>query len=409
MARSIKHLLLATVEDPYNRNSWSGITFALREALERNVERLSIFQPPRPSRNIKDVLLRQFYGGGNAPRYPLWMTEATLRQSSRAVGAEIDRVRPDAVLSISSQCLGYLDRPDVPQYLFSDSPWLTWIEAYSEYEKMHVRAPQYAALEARTARRIDGLFFGSDWAVGEGIAKYGMSGEDAQKIHCVQLGANWVPDVGRQELLQKIGARSKDRIDLLFIGVEWERKGGPLAVEVATLLRDAGQRVMLHVVGCRPELGSSLTEGEDAIVTIHGRLDKNDPEQRAAMQRLFLESHLLIVPTRVECYGIVFAEAHAFGLPPVSRAVNSLPSIVLDGETGILLPADTPASAYAERIFALMRNREVYLAMTERVLARYDNVLNWDSAVQAMIRQMNSDQGIERNTAGPELRAVRVS
>lgn len=408
MARSIKHLLLTTVEDPYNLNAWSGIVFAMREALERNVERVSVFQPPRPSRNIRGILMRQFHGGGNNPRYPLWMTETTLRRSGRAVGVEIDRVQPDAVLSISSQCLGYLDRPGMPQYMFSDSPWIAWLESYSEYERPHVRAPQYAALEARTARRIDGLFFGSDWAVREGIAKYGLSGGDAGKVHSVQLGANWVPDVGRDELVAHIRARNADTIQLLFIGMEWERKGGPLAVEVTKLLRDAGERVMLHVVGCRPALPALLTEGEGAIVTIHGRLDKNDPVQRAAMQRLFVESHLLIVPTRVECYGIVFAEAHAFGLPPVSRAVNSLPSIVLDGETGILEPADAPASLYADRILALMRDRSAYVAMTERVLSRYDTVLNWDSAVQAMVRQMDADlgRGDNRAAAGAVLERV---
>lgn len=385
----MKHLLLTTVEDPYNRNSWSGITFALREALERNVERLSVFRPSRPSRNIKDVLLRQFHGGGSNPRYPLWMTEATLRNSGREIGAEIDRVQPDAVLSISSQCLGYLDRPGVPQYMFSDSPWLTWLETYSEYEKMHVRGRQYAALEAQTARRIDGLFFGSDWAVQEGVAKYGLYGREAEKIHCVPLGANWTPDVGREQLLRRIAERSNHTLHLLFIGVEWERKGGPLCVEIAALLRDAGQSVMLHIVGCRPPLPVTLTEGNGAIATIYGRLDKNDPQQRATMQELFLQSHFLIVPTRAECYGIVFAEAHAFGLPPISRAVNSLPSIVMDGETGVLLPVDAPACAYVNRILPLIQNPIAYRTMAERALARYDKVLSWDAAVQRMLHVMS--------------------
>jgi glycosyltransferase involved in cell wall biosynthesis len=145
---------------------------------------------------------------------------------------------------------------------------------------------------------------------------------------------------------------------------------------------------MLHVVGCRPGLPSSLTDGESAIVTMHGRLDKNVPEQRAAMQNLFIDSHFLIVPTRAECYGIVFAEAHAFGLPPVSRAINSLPSIVLDRKTGILLPNDSPVVLYVNRIQELSTNPAEYQSMSKRALEHYDQVLNWDSAVQKMLTFM---------------------
>jgi hypothetical protein len=201
MRKPIQHLLMTTVEDAYNKNSWSGITYSLREALERNVEKLSVFQPSRPSRNLKDVILRQFYGGGINPHYPLWMTEATLRNSGRELSKEIDRVRPDAVLSISSQCLAYLNKPDVPQYMFSDSPWLTWMETYSDFERMHVRGAKFAARETETAQRIDGLFFGSRWAVEEGVEKYRLNGKQAEKLHVVPLGANWVPEISRVELL----------------------------------------------------------------------------------------------------------------------------------------------------------------------------------------------------------------
>ncbi len=392
MSRSIKHLLLTTVEDPYNRNTWSGITYSLREALERNVDKLSVFRPSRPSRNVKDVVLRQLYGGGKKPRYPLWMTNATLRKNAREIGAEIDRIQPDAVLSISSQCLAYLDRPGTPQYLFSDSDWMTWLETYSGFDKIPVRAPQFAALEAQAAQRIDGVFFGSEWAVREARAKYSLQDERGKKIHAVPLGANWVPEVSRDELLQRIDGRNKDCIQLLYVGVDWERKGGPLTVDVAVRLRDLGRKVMLHIVGCRPEIPSSLTEGDGAIVTIHGRLNKNEPEQRSKMQELYLQSHFLIVPTRAECYGIVFAEAQAFGLPPISRDITSLPTIVLDGETGLLQPVDAQAEVYVDRILTLVNDPAAYRSMVLKALTRYDSILNWDSTARTMLAFMEEDQ-----------------
>ncbi len=73
--------------------------------------------------------------------------------------------------------------------------------------------------------------------------------------------------------------------------------------------------------------------------------------QRALRWRsCFCGRIFLIVPTTAECFGIVFAEAQAFGLPPISRAVDALPSVILDGETGLLFEREAPASAYVERI-----------------------------------------------------------
>jgi len=113
-------------------------------------------------------------------------------------------------------------------------------------------------------------------------------------------------------------------------------------------------------------------------VQVHGFLNLNDPRESAFLKGLFLNSHFLVVPTQAECFGIVFAEAHAFGLPAVSRAVQAVPSIVVDGETGILEPAGAPASAYARRILALVRDRDRYRLMARAARARFEAKFTWE-------------------------------
>ena len=71
-----KSLILATVEDPGNVRSWSGIPFALRAALERQVDTLTVFRPSRPYRSPLDVALRLALGG-KPLRGPLWMTSVS--------------------------------------------------------------------------------------------------------------------------------------------------------------------------------------------------------------------------------------------------------------------------------------------------------------------------------------------
>jgi len=382
MPRELKHLLLTTTEDPFNFKAWSGIPFSLRTALERQVERVSVFRPPPPKRTPIDVAKRILFG---AKKYPLWITKATLKQNARTLQAEIARTQPDAVLSISGQMVAYLEDPGVPVFMFSDAPYLAFCETYAAWETPPLRILKFAAEEALAACRLDGLCFGSDWACAEARRLYDLPSADI--LHVSPLGANWVPPLTQQQIFQRIDQRiatlPANGIELLYLGKDWERKGGPLAVEVAAQIRNAGNKVRLHVVGCRPELGEAA--GPGGFVTVHGLLYQSDPEQSAQLAELFLRSHFLIVPTLAECFGIVFAEAQAFGLPPISRAVHAVPSIIRDGETGLLFRRDAPAADYTQRILALLSDPEAYRVMAQNARQWFEARLTWDRTAEAIL------------------------
>jgi glycosyltransferase involved in cell wall biosynthesis len=388
MAKELKHLLLVTTEDPFNARAWSGIPYSLWRALEGKVERVTVFRPPPPSRAQIGLVKRLLLG---ARKYPLWMTKATLKANARAVRREIARVKPDAVLSISSQCVAYLDRPGVPVFLFSDAPYMAFCETYARWDPPPLRIEEFSAEEAAAGRRMDGLCFGSEWACREAKRLYGL--QDDAKLHVTPLGANWVPAEGREETLARIAGRVErlmDEIELLFLGRDWERKGGALAVEVAAKLRASGRRVRLHVVGCGPELGDAA--GPDGFVTVYGPLYQSDPEQGGRLAELFMRSHFLIVPTLAECFGVAFAEAQAFGLPPISRAVDAVPSIIRDGETGLLFGVDAGAEAYAERILELVHRPEEYRAMARRAREWFEERLTWERTAEGIVAAISGSE-----------------
>ncbi len=49
--------------------------------------------------------------------------------------------------------------------------------------------------------------------------------------------------------MARVSSRAMDELELLYVGRDWERKGGPMAVDVARLLHESGHKVRLHVVG----------------------------------------------------------------------------------------------------------------------------------------------------------------
>ncbi len=379
MSVGLQHLMLATGEDPADPQSWSGIPYSLRQALEKQVERVTVFRPPPPSRNPVDVALRLVLG---VRRYPLWLTRATLRANARALRGAIAQHRPQAVLSIASMCIAELGEPPVPTFLFSDAPYEAFQDAYRGTIDRPLRLASFAAEEADAARKLDGLCYSSAWAVAEARRLYGATGRKGrpmeQLLHVTEMGSNWVPALSRDALLARVDARPQDRVDLLFLGRDWERKGGPLAVEVTRLLRKAGVPARLHVVGCRPELALDY-------VTVHGPLYRTDPAQAARLSDLFLDSHFLLTPTSAECFGLAFGEAQAFALPPISRAVQALPAVVVDGITGLLLPLAAEAPAYVARILVLRADPAAYRRMAVAARDRFENLLNWDAMATRLV------------------------
>lgn len=370
MTRRLRHLLLATLEDPFDPRSWSGTPFNMRVALENKLEKVSVLANLKPKRTPVTAALRVFLGG-KPPRYPLFLTAPAQKEFARRTLKAIDELKPDALLTISSHCMVRSPKPPIPAFMVTDAPWLAWKETYREFDSMPVLGPRFARLEAAASERYTGLIFSSDWAVAEAQRLYGAPKE---KLHSIPLGAIWTPD-RTDDLHSIIDARPADRLDLLYVGKDWERKGGPLALEVARELRDRGiPNVMLHIVGCRPDIAPPDRE----LVRMHGFLDVRIPEESSRLKALYLHSHFLVVPTRAECFGVVFAEAQAFGLPPVSRSVQALPSIVVDGVTGILEPPDAPASVYCDRLVVLIRDRERYRSMARAARVQFETKLTWE-------------------------------
>ena len=377
--QQLRHLLFTTLEDSSNPGSWSGIPFSLRQALEARLERVTVLDKLPVKRSLHHGGLRAALG---PVRWPLWATDPILRQFGALVQAALLQHQPDALLSISSQCLIYT-QPKVPVAMFADAPWLAWKQAYQQFEPAPLNGAGFAQKEALAAQRCQAILFSSQWAVDQGVQLYGI---EESRFHLAPLGATWVPKMDTSQLQQRMAARGQDQVRLLFVGRDWERKGGPLAVRINRLLNQLGQPSHLDIVGCRPEIAAE----DSPLVTVHGLLRRDDARQSEQLHSLFLDSSFLVVPTSAECFGIVFAEAAAHGLPVVSRKVQAVPFLVKDNQTGILEKPDIDAEPYARRILNVFRDRAQYLAMACAARERYEQNFTWDHCARRIIAALEN-------------------
>jgi glycosyltransferase involved in cell wall biosynthesis len=174
----------------------------------------------------------------------------------------------------------------------------------------------------------------------------------------------------------------REPLRLLFVGYDWIRKGGPLVLEAFERLKQTVANAELHLVGCSPAEAVGV-----AGVTIHGKLNKQDADQREKLFRLFSESSFMFMPTRYEAFGLVFCEACAFSLPPVAGDTGGVGTIIRNGENGLLLPYDAAPDDYAKAILAVWSDPDRYADMRAKARSDFESRLSW----KAWGRTMDSE------------------
>jgi glycosyltransferase involved in cell wall biosynthesis len=102
------------------------------------------------------------------------------------------------------------------------------------------------------------------------------------------------------------------------------------------------------------------------------------------LHQVLVESHLAILPSHIEAFGLAFAEAQAAGLPVIGYASGSLPEVVAHCETGWLAPTYDIAQLAAYLALAIENPEQTYqmgLAGRERVKALF----TWDKTADVIL------------------------
>jgi glycosyltransferase involved in cell wall biosynthesis len=173
-----------------------------------------------------------------------------------------------------------------------------------------------------------------------------------------------------------IDRRPRDHCRMLFISVDWQRKGGPTALAVAEELNRRGLDTRLTVVGCEPESESPLPPFVDAL----GFISKRTDEGQRRLSELLGGSHFFLLPTRADCTPIVYCEAAAFGLPSLATRTGGVPSVIRDDVNGQLFDLDASAGAYADYVERVFRDEQAYRKLACGAFQEYRSRLNWDVA-----------------------------
>ena len=311
-------------------------------------------------------------------------------QRARAAGANAfmeQHTDADAVVIFHPPDAAHLET-SVPIVIIHDATWRQFTTSYPGYRAGELAQNIYESgfeFEREAFEKASLIVFFNSWAASAAAREYPLLKE---KMAVISPGASWTAAPEREEVARYIQRRVECPPNLLFIGKDAYRKGLDIALGIPSYLAQQGTRCTLDVVGSTLGYGQGAISREDGLVTYHGHLRKDNPEQRASLMKLFAEATFHILPSRADCGSLAICDAAAYGVPSLSSGSGGIASLMSAWAGGVNVGIDATAERYANEIQVLIQDRASYVRLAREVRGSFDAGLRWSAFVASLLELM---------------------
>lgn len=178
--------------------------------------------------------------------------------------------------------------------------------------------------------------------------------------------------------LDEIG-RKEQNTTVTFIGRLKRHKLPDHALKAYTIIKKKIPSAKMWVIGdgyMLPELKNMNIKG----VTFFGRVKSE------VKYDLLSRSHLVMVPSMREGWGLIVNESNAMGTPVVAYNVNGLKDSVVDGRNGLLVKENNPESL-AESALKILSDEESLNTLSALAL-EHSRQFSWEKTADFILRRI---------------------
>jgi glycosyltransferase involved in cell wall biosynthesis len=369
------HITYISSFDATDITSYSGTGYFIPEMLKKSGNEISYMGNLSNLNPSWEKVKRKIYHLAGK-KYLIERNPRVLRTWGTHVAKNLSR-ETELVLGYSSQPFARL-KTGKPMAFWTDAVFKSMIDYYDVYSNLCKESIRDGnAMEKAAIQNVSLAIYSSEWAAKEAIKHYGASPD---KVKVVTYGANIDVHYTLEDIKARARQKSMQPCNFLFMGVEWERKGGDKAVEIVRMLNQEGFKSNLTIIGVDP--GEKVKTLE--FVTCHGFVSKSTAEGKSLINNIISNSHFLLLPTRADCTPIVFSEFNAHGIPVITTREGGIPSIIKDGINGFMFDKDDDASVYVHKIMELASNKQKYTELSKSAFNEYHQRLNWNHSMKKL-------------------------
>ncbi|MEM1436665.1 MAG: glycosyltransferase family 4 protein [Pseudomonadota bacterium] len=339
-------ILAFTQGAPFSRHSFSGSNFGLLRGLQNDgalvhAEDIEVYGWRR-----RAIMLRHWH-----PDHEVWKHRfragrrlRQARENRAALGAaRHDPNSYNTVLQMGAEFASHA-AVNCPVYSYHDNTAKISSRATAHSFTQHATLRQ-KQLRIEAERRIyhanRGVFVFSEFVKRSLVHDYGV---DPERVTVVHSGVS----IEETELSDQPAPGKFERPKVLFIGRDFERKGGPEVLAAFAEVKKQIPDATLVIAGCSPKIAQP-------DVRVLGFIDQRTIENQQRILNLYREASLYVMPSHFEPFGIPFCEAMLFHTPCIGTETNAIPEMVKNDVTGYVVPVGN-VEALRDRMLQVLSN-----------------------------------------------------
>ena len=222
--------------------------------------------------------------------------------------------KDDYAFSFQIQSLFDASVKGLPHFVYTDHTALANL-SYPDFNSHELYTNSWLELE-KTIYQNAAIIFTRSTNISRSLIEQYACNPD--QIMCVYAGSN--ANVSNERVNHSKYARK----NILFVGRDWKRKGGPELVKAFKAVLKVHPDAQLTIVGCSPKL-------DVPNCNVVGQIPINQASG------YYKNGSIFCMPTKREPFGIVFIEAMRHKLPIVATNIGAIPDFVKEGDNGYLV------------------------------------------------------------------------
>ncbi len=337
--------------------------FPLHEVITWDVSQLLLSSRFRLAAGVIEALYRHKFRICNDARDRLIQTGAAFRAIKFALQRHVCSSK--FLFTFQTQSMWDASVPGIPHFVYTDHTELANSQ-YPGFDSKMLPGLWWIKLERTIYANATINFTMSSHVSRSLMCDYQCS---PLRVQCVGAGSN-------APLPHHFLANNSrfERKEILFVGREWERKGGPELLAAFNDVLKIHPDARLLIVGCAPAVSLPNVE-------VAGLIPLTD------LPKYYERASLFCLPTRWEPFGVGFVEAMLAGLPIIGTDIGAVPDFVEEGDNGYRVAVGDTSGLARAMIDALSDPRR--LATYGRAsLAKAKAKYTWDavgSRIQSII------------------------